>query len=104
MLCREERVETISRAGDRVTTVAVHVPGLNVFLADGVWVVEGANDDFSVAAEEVTRLDFAIGAEDKRMLELVPGVLPLDQTTLVNVQSDRCSVEWRRQLSEYLRD
>jgi phenylpropionate dioxygenase-like ring-hydroxylating dioxygenase large terminal subunit len=61
------------------------------------------NDDFSVAAEEVTRLDFAIGAEDKRMLELVPGVLPLDQTTLVNVQSDRCSVEWRRQLSEYLR-
>jgi hypothetical protein len=34
----EERVETISRAGDRVTTVAVHVPGLNVFLADGVWV------------------------------------------------------------------
>jgi hypothetical protein len=34
----EERVEKITRAGDRATTVAVHVPGLNVFLADGVWV------------------------------------------------------------------
>jgi hypothetical protein len=34
----EERIETITRAVDRATTVAVHVPGLNVFLADGVWV------------------------------------------------------------------
>ena len=44
------------------------------------------------------RFDLAIGAEDKRMLELVPGLLPLDQTTLVSVQADRCSVEWRRRL------
>jgi phenylpropionate dioxygenase-like ring-hydroxylating dioxygenase large terminal subunit len=56
------------------------------------------NDDFSVSAEEVIRFDLAIGAEDKRMLELVPGLLPLDRTTLVSVQADRCSVEWRRQL------
>jgi phenylpropionate dioxygenase-like ring-hydroxylating dioxygenase large terminal subunit len=56
------------------------------------------NDDFSVSAEEVIRFDMAIGAEDKRMLEMLDGVLPLDQTTLVNVQADKCSVEWRRRL------
>lgn len=56
------------------------------------------NDDFSRSAEEIIRLDFAIGAEDKVMLEKVPGVLPLDQTTLVSVQADKCNVEWRRQL------
>ncbi|MEO5902073.1 MAG: hypothetical protein ABIR68_18350, partial [Ilumatobacteraceae bacterium] len=56
------------------------------------------NDDFATSAEEVIRFDLAIGAEDKRMLELVSGLLPLDQTTLVSVQDDRCSVEWRRRL------
>lgn len=56
------------------------------------------NDDFAVSAEEVIRFDLAIGAEDKRMLERVPGLLPLDQTTLVSVQADKCSVEWRRRL------
>ena len=60
------------------------------------------NDDFSVSAEEVIRFDLAIGAEDKRMLEMLDGVLPLDQTTLVSVQADKCSVEWRRRLIEYL--
>jgi len=54
------------------------------------------NDDFSVSAEEVIVLDRAIGAEDKRMLERVPGVLPLDQKATVSVQADRCGVEWRR--------
>lgn len=56
------------------------------------------NDDFSVSAEEVIRFDLAIGAEDKRMLELVPGLLTLDNTTLVSVQADKCNVEWRRRL------
>jgi phenylpropionate dioxygenase-like ring-hydroxylating dioxygenase large terminal subunit len=60
------------------------------------------NDDFSVPAEEVIAFDRAIGAEDKRMLELVPGVLPLDQTQTVSVQSDKASVEWRRQLAVML--
>lgn len=60
------------------------------------------NDDFSVSAEEVIRFDRAIGAEDKRMLELLDGVLPLDPTALVNVQADKCSVEWRRRLVERL--
>jgi phenylpropionate dioxygenase-like ring-hydroxylating dioxygenase large terminal subunit len=57
------------------------------------------NDDFSVPAEEVIAFDRAIGAEDKAMLERVPGVLPLDQTATVSVQADKPSVEWRRQLA-----
>jgi phenylpropionate dioxygenase-like ring-hydroxylating dioxygenase large terminal subunit len=61
------------------------------------------NDDFSVSAEEIIRFDLAIGAEDKRMLEQLSGVLPLDQTTLVSVQADKCSVEWRRQLADLLK-
>ena len=60
------------------------------------------NDDFSVSAEEIIRFDMAIGAEDKRMLEMLDGVLPLDQTSLVSVQADKCSVEWRRRLTENL--
>lgn len=60
------------------------------------------NDDFSVPAEEVTRLDKVIEAEDKRMLERVKGTLPLDNTALVSVQSDKASVEWRRQLRALL--
>ena len=57
------------------------------------------NDDFAVPAEEVIAFDRAIGAEDKTMLEKVPGVLPLDQTATVSVQADKPSVEWRRQLA-----
>ena len=60
------------------------------------------NDDFSVPADEVTRLDRMIGAEDKRMLERLSGPLPLENTALLNVQADRASVEWRRQLRELL--
>ena len=54
------------------------------------------NDDFSVDPEEVVSFDRAIGAEDKAMLEQVPGPLPLGRTDLVSVQSDKPSVEWRR--------
>jgi hypothetical protein len=60
------------------------------------------NDDHSVAAEEVIALDRAIGAEDQRMLERVPGVLPLDAHATVSVQSDRASIEWRRRLAALL--
>jgi phenylpropionate dioxygenase-like ring-hydroxylating dioxygenase large terminal subunit len=61
------------------------------------------NDDFSVSAEEIIRFDLAIGAEDKQMLEHLDGVLPLDQTTLVSVQADKCSVEWRRRLADFIK-
>jgi phenylpropionate dioxygenase-like ring-hydroxylating dioxygenase large terminal subunit len=60
------------------------------------------NDDFSVPSEDVIAFDRAIGAEDKYMLERVPGVLPLSRTAVVNTQADKCSVEWRRQLSALL--
>ncbi len=62
------------------------------------------NDDHSVPAEEVIAFDRAIGAEDKRMLERVPGVLPVDNTGTVSVQADRASVEWRRRLAAMLAD
>jgi phenylpropionate dioxygenase-like ring-hydroxylating dioxygenase large terminal subunit len=60
------------------------------------------NDDFSVPGEEVTRLDRLIGSEDKRMLEKLSGALPLDNTSLVSVQADKASVEWKRRLRELL--
>ena len=56
------------------------------------------NDDFTIPAEEVISFDRAIGEEDRVMLEKLNGVMPLDKTALVNVQSDKASVEWRRQL------
>lgn len=60
------------------------------------------NDDFSVPGEEIIVFDRAIGAEDKAMLERVPGVLPLDQQATVSVQSDKPSVDWRRRLAALL--
>ena len=60
------------------------------------------NDDFSVDAEEIISFDRAIGAEDKVMLETMRGTLPLTQTGLTSVQSDRASVEWKRQFVAFL--
>ena len=60
------------------------------------------NDDFTVPADEVISFDRAIGEEDRVMLEKLSGVMPLDRTALVNVQSDKATVEWRRQLSELI--
>ncbi|MGI9623033.1 MAG: Rieske 2Fe-2S domain-containing protein [Acidimicrobiales bacterium] len=54
------------------------------------------NDDFDVDPEEIIVFDRAIGAEDKAMLEGVPGSLALGRTDLVSVQSDKPSVDWRR--------
>ncbi len=60
------------------------------------------NDDFSIPADEVLVFDYAIAAEDKRMLEMVKGPLPLGNVGVVSVQSDRPSVEWKRQLNAWL--
>ena len=49
------------------------IDDVNCYFTFVVW----RNDDFSVSAEEVIAFDRAIGEEDKRMLERVPGVLPL---------------------------
>jgi hypothetical protein len=60
------------------------------------------NDDFDTDPEEIIAFDRAIGAEDKLMLEQIPGTLPLDRVGLANVQSDKPSVEWRRRLVDLL--
>ena len=36
------------------------------------------------------------------MLEQVTGTLPLTRTGVVNVQSDKPSVEWRRRFAEFI--
>ena len=60
------------------------------------------NDDHSTDAEEIVAFDRALGAEDKAMLERVPGIMPLGRTDMVSVQSDKPSVEWRRQFAALL--
>lgn len=60
------------------------------------------NDDFSVPADDVIALDRTIGAEDKAMLSRLRGPLPLDATSLVSVQADKASVEWKRQFRDLL--
>jgi phenylpropionate dioxygenase-like ring-hydroxylating dioxygenase large terminal subunit len=60
------------------------------------------NDDFSTDPQEIVQFDRAIGAEDKAMLEQIPGTLPLGRLGLVSVQSDKPSVEWRRRFAELI--
>lgn len=60
------------------------------------------NDDFDVDPEIAIAFSRAIGAEDKVMLERIPGPLPTGRTDLVSVRSDRPSVEWRRRFLELL--
>lgn len=60
------------------------------------------NDDHSTDAEAAIAFDRAIGAEDQRLLERVPGTMPLGRADLVSVRADRCSVEWRRRLGELI--
>ena len=52
-------------------------------------------------AEQIA-FDRAVGAEDRAMLERIPGSLPLDVSATANVHSDRLSVEWRRRLAALL--
>ena len=60
------------------------------------------NDDFSVSAEDTIAFDRMIGAEDKRMLEKIPGVLPFSTRALANSGADKPSVAWRHQFSRLL--
>ena len=60
------------------------------------------NDDFTVSAEKVIAFDRMIGAEDKAMLEKVPGVLPLTPRGVVSTRSDKASSAWRRRFAQLL--
>ena len=62
------------------------------------------NDDHTTDPEEIIAFDRAIGDEDQRMLERLTGTMPLEQTALVSVQADRCSVEWRRRFAAMVAD
>jgi nitrite reductase/ring-hydroxylating ferredoxin subunit len=62
------------------------------------------NHDHDVPAGEVLAFDRAIGAEDRALLEQIPGVLPLDNSATVSVRSDRLSVEWRRRFAALVED
>lgn len=71
------------------------IDDLNSLFTFVVW----RNDDHRIDPDEIIAFDRAIGAEDKAMLEQVPGTLPLERTGVVNVQSDKPSVEWRRRFA-----
>ena len=43
-----------------------------------------------------TMCDLLVAAEDRAMLERLSGELPLEHGALVDVQSDKASLEWRR--------
>ncbi len=81
-----------------ILLLAAPIDDVSSYFTFVVW----RNDDFSVPSDEVIAFDRAIGAEDKRMLERVPGVLPFSRTGVVSTQSDKCSLEWRRQLNDLL--
>jgi phenylpropionate dioxygenase-like ring-hydroxylating dioxygenase large terminal subunit len=81
-----------------ILLLSTPIDDVNCYFTFVVW----RNDDFSVSAEEVIAFDRAIGEEDRRMLERVPGVLPLSQTGVVSVQADKGSVEWRRRFAAML--
>jgi len=60
------------------------------------------NHDHDVPVEQALAFDRAIGAEDKLMLETIPGALPLGagNNGTVSVKADRLSVRWRQGLRE----
>ena len=55
------------------------------------------NDDVSTTGPEIVDFELRIAEEDREMLERIPGELSLGQGELVDVQSDKASVAWRRQ-------
>ena len=54
------------------------------------------NDDVSTVGQEIVDFELAVAEEDRKMLEQLKGELALGQGDLVDVQSDKASLEWRR--------
>ena len=54
------------------------------------------NDDVSETGQDIVDFELEVAREDQSMLERVPGELSLDRGQLVDVQSDKASLEWRR--------
>lgn len=81
-----------------ILLLSTPIDDLNSYFTFVVW----RNDDFSVSAEDVIAFDRMIGAEDKRMLEMVPGALPLNPKALASTQADKASTAWRHQFVRLL--
>lgn len=54
------------------------------------------NDDVSTTGQDIVDFELAVALEDQAMLERMSGELSLEHGALVDVQSDRASLEWRR--------
>lgn len=60
------------------------------------------NDDISTTDQGIVDFELAVAAEDKRILETLSGELALGHGQLVDVQSDKASVESRRRHSAFI--
>ncbi len=58
------------------------------------------NDDVRETGQSIVDFELQVALEDQAMLENIPGALSLERGGLVDVQSDKASVEWRRQYRE----
>jgi hypothetical protein len=57
------------------------------------------NDDVTTTGQQIVDFEREVAREDRQMLEQFPGELSLDRGLLVDVQSDKASLEWRRRYS-----
>jgi hypothetical protein len=57
------------------------------------------NDDVSESGEAIVGFEQQVAQEDRSMLERLSGELSLERGALVDVQSDKASLEWRRRYS-----
>ncbi len=60
------------------------------------------NDDVSETGQGIVDFELEVSREDQTMLENLPGDLPLHHGALVDVQSDKASLEWRRRYAALL--
>lgn len=60
------------------------------------------NDDVSETGRRIVDFELAVALEDQSMLEQLNGELPLERGALVDVQSDKASLEWRRRYRELI--
>lgn len=61
------------------------------------------NDDVTDTGRQIVDFELEVAREDQTMLERIPGELPLDRGALVDVQSDKASLEWRRRYRALVR-
>ncbi|MDX2381942.1 MAG: aromatic ring-hydroxylating dioxygenase subunit alpha [Acidimicrobiia bacterium] len=60
------------------------------------------NDDVSSTGREIVDFELEVAREDRAMLERLPGELSLERGALVDVASDKASLEWRRRYRSLL--